>query len=225
GDRVAFLDFGMFGRLGRHERRRMAFVFWALVDGDYDAVADRLLRLSTLRPGADAAGFRTAVGEAVEVWAAGDVRSYSIARLLLRQLGLGAHHGIVFPRELMLLARSLVNLESTASVIDPELSLAELTRPLLPELRRSLLLSREAVEEAWRENRFDYLDLALEVPDLLPELVARLRSDGQAPAPPPPSRRGARSAAGPLVAAACFAAGALVARSAANGARRRGAGR
>jgi len=221
GDRVAFLDFGMFGRLGRHERRRMAFVFWALVDGDYDAVADRLLRLSTLRPGADAAGFRAAVGEAVEVWAAGDVRSYSIARLLLRQLGLGAHYGIVFPRELMLLARSLVNLESTAAVIDPELSLAELARPLLPELRRSLLLSREAVEEAWRENRFDYLDLVLEVPDLLPELVARLRSDGQASAPVPAPRRGARSAAASL-AAAGFVAGVLAARSAANGPKRSG---
>ena len=192
----------------------MAFVFWALVEGDYDAVADQLLRLSTLRPGADAAGFRAAVGETVEVWFAGDARSYSIARLLLRQLGLGAQHGIVFPRELMLLARSLVNLESTVSVIDPELSLAELARPLLPELRRSLLLSREAVEEAWRENRFDYLDLALEVPDLLPELVARLRGDGQASAPLPAPRRGARLAAAPL--AAGFVAGALVARSAAN---------
>ena len=38
GDRVGFVDFGMFGRLDPSERRRMAFIFWALADGDYEAV-------------------------------------------------------------------------------------------------------------------------------------------------------------------------------------------
>ena len=186
GTRTCFLDFGMFGRLGRRERRRMAFVFWALVEGDYEGVADQLLRLSARRPGADAAGFRAAVEE----WFGEQASDYSIARLLLRQLALGAAHGVVFPRELMLLARSLVNLEATAMVVDPALHLAELARPLLPELRRSLLLDREALEEAWRENRFEYLGLALELPDLLPELADRLRGgrDGSAAEPPPVPR-------------------------------------
>lgn len=164
GNRICFLDFGMFGRLGQRERRRMAFVFWALVDGDYDGVADQLPRISELRPGADPDGFRAAVGEVVEGWFGATARDSSIARLLLRQLALGAGHGIVFPRGLMLLSRSLVNLEATASVVDPALDLATLARPLLPKLRRALVLDPRALEEAWRENRFEYLDLALELP-------------------------------------------------------------
>ena len=179
-NRICFLDFGMFGRLGRRERRRMAFVFWALVDGDYDGVADQLLRISELRPGADPEGFRTAASELVEDWFGATVRDFSIARLLLRELALGARHGIVFPRGLMLLARSLVNLEATASVIDPALDLATLARPLLPKLRRALVLDPKSLEEAWRENRFEYLELVLELPDLLPELAERLR-DGRTP--------------------------------------------
>ena len=38
GDRVGFIDFGLVGRLDPSERRRMALMLWALVDGDYDAV-------------------------------------------------------------------------------------------------------------------------------------------------------------------------------------------
>ena len=57
GDRVGFVDFGMFGRLDLSERRRMAFVLRALVDGDYEAVGDQLLRMSEFLPGADPAGF------------------------------------------------------------------------------------------------------------------------------------------------------------------------
>lgn len=177
GDRVCFLDFGMFGRLGLRERRRMGFVFWSLVEGDYEGVADQLLRLSTLRPGADPARFRAALADTVEEWFGQSSSDYSIARLLLRQLALGAEHGLVFPRELMLLARALVNVEATAMVVDPSLTLAELARPLLPELRRALFLDPRVLEEVWRKNRFDYLELALELPELLPELAARLRTD------------------------------------------------
>lgn len=179
GNRIGFLDFGMFGRLGRHERRRMGFVFWALVEGDYEGVADQLLRISELRHGADPEAFRASVSEVVEDWYGTATSEFSLARLLLRMLALGAGQGIVFPRGLMLLARSLVNLEATASVVDPSFDLATLARPLLPGLRRALVLDPKALEEAWRENRFEYLELALELPDLLPELVERLR-DGRA---------------------------------------------
>jgi ubiquinone biosynthesis protein len=175
GGAIGFVDFGMFGRLEPSERRRMAFIFWALADGDYDAVGDQLLRLSEFLPGADPAGFRAALADTVEEWFGERAADFSIARLLLSELALGARHGIVFPRGLMLLARALVNLEATAMIVDPQLNLAELARPLLPELRRILMPSRHAVEEHWHRYRFEYLDIAAELPALLPEAIARLR--------------------------------------------------
>ena len=184
GDRIGFVDFGMFGRLDPSERRRMAFIFWALADGDYEAVGGQLLRLSEFLPGADPAGFRAALADTVEDWFGGSAADFSIARLLLSELALGARHGIVFPRGLMLIARALVNLEATAMIVDPQLNLAELARPLLPELRHILRPSPEALEERWHHYRFDYLDLAAELPALLPEVIARLREQPTRPAPP-----------------------------------------
>ena len=180
-NRVCFLDFGMFGRLGPPERRRLALMFWSLVERDYDQVSERLLRIST--PGAlsDPAGFRTAVADTVEEWYEHRASEYSIAQLLLAVLAQGAGHGLVFPRSLMLLARALVNVEATASLIDPRLTLAELFQPLVPELRRWLLLDREAAEVAWRHARSDALEFAFDLPDLLAQLADRL---GQPPAWP-----------------------------------------
>ena len=113
-----------------------------------------------------------------------DAAEFSIARLLLSELALGARHGIVFPRGLMLLGRALVNLEATAMIIDPQLDLAELARPLLPELRHILQPSPEALQEHWHRYRFEYLDLAADLPALLPEAIARLRAQ-PALSPPP----------------------------------------
>jgi len=189
GGRVAFLDFGMFGRLGRRERRRMGLVLWALVEGDYDAVADQLLHLSVRRAGADVRGFRDAISEVVEEWYGQPAREYSIARLLLRELGAGAAFGVVFPRELMLLARALVTLESTAALIDPEVRLTELAEPVLPDLRRLLWPSADGLGRVWEETRLDWLALALEIPESLPHLVGNPDTVRDAVVPPPARSR------------------------------------
>ena len=103
----------------------------------------------------------------------------------------------------MLLARCLVNLEATAMIVDPQLNLAELARPLLPELRHILRPGPEVLQEHWNRYRFEYLDFAAELPALLPEALARLREQ---PAPPPPAAQPGFGRWLPL--AGAFAAGA-----------------
>ena len=76
-------------------------------------------------------------------------------------------------------------------VAPAELNLAELARPLLPELRHILRPSPQALQQHWHRYRFEYLDLAAELPALLPETIARLREQ---PTPPPAAQPGLSSA-------------------------------
>ena len=108
----------------------------------------------------------------------------------------------------MLLARALVNLEATAMIVDPQLNLAELARPLLPELQHILRPNPEALQQQWHRYRFEYLDLAAELPALLPEAIARLREQSTPPPPPaaPPTFRRWLPLAGAFAAGAGLAA-------------------
>lgn len=189
GNRIAFLDFGLHGRLQPRERRRMAMVLWALVEGDTNIVTDQLLHVARLRAGADTRGFCTELAELVEEWQQGGADG-SVARLLLRELSAGARYGVDFPRELMLLARALISLEATAALVDPSLTIVKLARDLLPELRTMVLPSGTQLEQLWTANRFDYLALALELPELLPHLREALRSDTGTALPAPEARVG-----------------------------------
>ncbi|MVU78345.1 hypothetical protein GPX89_13955 [Nocardia sp. ET3-3] len=173
-NRICLLDFGMFGRLDRAQRRRMGLMLLALISGDYNAVGTALLRMSTLRPGADPHGFRDAVAELVEDWYEAET-GMTAAQLLLRDLGLGGAFGIVFPRELMLLCRALITLESSARVVRPDLDLSVLFRPLLPQLLLALLPTPRNLWGMWTEQRIDYLGLALDLPDMVLELADTLR--------------------------------------------------
>ena len=50
----------------------------------------------------------------------------------------------------------------------------------------------QALQQHWHRHRFEYLDLAAELPTLLPEAIARLReqpSPASSPAAPPIARR------------------------------------
>lgn len=190
GDLVCFLDFGLYGRLEARQRRRMAMVLYALVRGDYEMVSDQLLHLSERRRGADVRQFRLALAEVVEDWYGHGSAESSVATLLLHELSIGSRYGIVFPRELILLARALVHLEATAAVVDPTRNLADLIDPLLPELRSTLLPGKAEVEEQWSSAAFDYLALAMDLPTALPHLIDRILTLPDQPSPPadPPTR-------------------------------------
>lgn len=207
GDKVAFLDFGMFARVDRRQRLRMGLMLWALVEGDHTASVDQLVHLSTRRPDADVRGFRTAVADLVEQWYGQRARDFSVARLLLAELGAGAAHGVGFPRELMLLARALVTLESTGTLVYPDLSLADLTEAVLPQLKRSLLPSPSDLAEIWAAARLDWLALALELPEVLPHLDGLLTERLTPTIRPEPPRSRLR---GPALAAAAVAATVVV---------------
>jgi ubiquinone biosynthesis protein len=79
--RIGFVDFGMFGRLGPGERRRMAVMSLALIEGDYEAVGSQLLHLPEFLPGADPAGFRARFADTVEEWFGQRTADFSIPRL------------------------------------------------------------------------------------------------------------------------------------------------
>lgn len=175
GDRVCFLDFGMFGRLSPRMRRRAGYIVWALATADFDMVADQLIAAATLGQRARPDEFRDAFHEVVQEWYGGE-HSSSVAQLLLRELALGAQYGVIFPPELMMVARSLIGIDATTTLIAPDVPFSDLLGPASARLRSTLLPSVEDLNRGVLTRRFDYLDAALELPDLIPELIARLRS-------------------------------------------------
>lgn len=112
--------------------------------------------------------------EAVHDWYCSD--SSSVAQLLLRELALGAHYGVVFLPELMMIARSLSGMDATTTLIAPDVPFSDLLGPATALLRSTMLPNLHELSQGALKRWFDYLDAALELPDLLPELIARLRS-------------------------------------------------
>lgn len=221
GNRVAFLDFGMFGTLTARSRRRLAIMMWALVDEDFDAVAAQLIGFAKLGPDADPDSFRDALDDVVQDWYHGE-RDASVTQLLMRELGLGAQFGIVFPRDLILVARALIGLDATAHLMIPDRSFNQLLEPLVADIRRAVLPNGSQLKAVVARQKFGYLQLALDLPDLLPDLARRVQHSSAAvrERPPVPSR----TKQGPVWLLLAVTAGAAAGRQTARRALRRGPG-
>ncbi len=211
GGQVAFLDFGLFGRLDGRQRRHVGLVVWAMINGDLDQIADLLLRLAVLKPGADVRGFRDAISDLLNEWL-GEAQRTSIPRLLLRALGSGGTHGVTFSADLVLLARALISLEATVVRLQPGAKLTDRLSPSLPELKSLLLPSVASLKAAFSARSYDYLALALDLPEVLANLVPELTRPGVPPPapprpPPPPSRASKLGSAAGRAATTALAAG------------------
>lgn len=176
GDRVAFLDFGMFGRLNPWLRRRIALAFQALAAGEPERMAEQLIRSASVSTGADVDDYRFALAELVSEWHAGET-GLSVAQLLLHELGLGVQYGISYPREMMLVARALVAAEGSAHTADPGLDIAELAERAAGGMPRQLTRSARSVAGGLLGSGGDALELLEELPVLMPRLIDLLERE------------------------------------------------
>jgi len=187
GDAVAFLDFGMFGRIDPWLRHRMAVAFGALMGDHPEEAADQLIRAASVLPDSELDEYRFALAQLVSVWREGE-GAMTVAQLLLRELGLGIVYGVSYPREMMLVARALVAAEGSANAADPSLDIAQLAASAAGSLPRQVTRSAMSLGRGLFTSRTDTLELVEELPVLIPRLIDALeRPQGRAPEPPSPS--------------------------------------
>ena len=175
-DRVALLDFGMFGRLDPWLRRRIAAAFQALLSGDPERTAEQLIRTASVSADAQLEDYRFALAGLAEEWREGET-GLSVAQLLLRELGLGVQYGVSYPREMMLVARALVAAEGSAHAADPDLDIAALAERAAGGMPGKLTHSARSIAGSLLGSAPDALELLEDLPVLVPRLIDLLERE------------------------------------------------
>jgi len=149
GHRIAFIDFGMVGRLTEQRREQLTRLLLGLVRHESAAVADVLT---------DWAGNGAADQEALLAEIEGFVDQYR--GVPLRQLRLGAmleeamamlrRHRLMLPADLSLLVKAFISLEGMGRELDPEFDMASQALPVLEHEMREHYAPARVLERGWR---------------------------------------------------------------------------
>lgn len=131
--KIALVDFGIIGRIGPAERRFLAQILWGFIRRDYKRVAEVHFEAGYVPAGQSVGDFAQAlraVGEPIHGKAAEDV---SMGRLLLQLLDYTHQFGMHLRPELVLLQKTMVQVEGVARAIDPGHDIWAAAEPIVGE--------------------------------------------------------------------------------------------
>src|SRR5690606_32832317 len=129
-NRIAFIDFGMVGRLSEERRYQVALLLHGLVTRDAEAAAEVLLDWGSGND-ADSTALRGEIDAFIDQYHGVPLKSLSLGAMLSDLIAILRDHALSLPPDLTLLVKAFVTLEGMGRQLDPEFDMAGAARPFL----------------------------------------------------------------------------------------------
>ena len=181
--RYAAIDFGIVGTLDPRDQHYLAENFLAVFDRDYRRVAQLHLESGWVPAGTRIDEMESAVRTVCEPIFDRPLKDISFGRILLRLFEISRRFDMQIQPQLLLLQKTLLNVEGLGRQLYPELDIWSTASPILREWMRERT-SFGALLKSIRAHAPEILDVVRGIPALL---AAQLRrAPAAAPAPPAP---------------------------------------
>ncbi len=118
--RVALIDLGMVGHAAPNMQENLLKVLLAMSDGNGEVVADLATHMSEKLKEFDAAEFRRRIAQLVALRRDQGLADMNVGRSLLEVAGIAQDNGLIVPSVLVLLAKTLMQLDEVGRILDPK---------------------------------------------------------------------------------------------------------
>ena len=175
--KVMVVDFGIMSSLSEFDQRYLAENFLAFLNRDYQRVAELHVESGWVPHGTRVDEFESAIRTVCEPLFDRSIREISFGTLLLRLFQTARRFGMVIMPQLLLLQKTLVNIEGLGRQLYPELDIWKTARPQMEHWMSDRVGLRGLIRGT-RENIPRWLDRLPELPNKTIDLIERLR-DGR----------------------------------------------
>ena len=173
GERLAFIDFGMVGRLTAERRAELATLLYGLVRSDGRTVADVLLDWSET-PEADPDRLQNEVEGFVDQYRGVSLKNIDLAVMLGELFALLRDHHLTLPADLALMLKAVITLDGLGRQLVPDFDTVSEAAPFVERALLAQAAPRERLKRGWRSLSHT-LDLAGELPQDLRHLLRAAR--------------------------------------------------
>ncbi|KPL28261.1 MAG: ubiquinone biosynthesis protein UbiB [Acidithiobacillales bacterium SM1_46] len=170
--RYCAVDFGIMGTLSDKDKRYLAENFLAFFNRDYRGVAEAHLRSGWVPAGTRAEEFETAIRAVCEPIFAKPIKDISFGRFLLQLFQTARRFRMEIQPQLVLLQKTLFNIEGLGRRLYPDLDLWDTAKPYLERWMREQLGPRAFLRTLRREAP-KWWELMPQLPVLVHETLRR----------------------------------------------------
>ncbi|MCX7893083.1 MAG: ubiquinone biosynthesis regulatory protein kinase UbiB [Burkholderiales bacterium] len=164
--RYIALDFGIMGSLSDEDRRFLAAIFLGFFQRDYKRVAQAHLDAGWVPPGTRVDEFEAAIRTVCEPMFDRPFAELSFGQVLLRLFAIARRFDYEVQPQLVMLQKTLLNIEGLGRQLDPQLDLWKTAKPFLERWMRGEV-GWPAFERAMREEAPQWARLVPQLPRLL----------------------------------------------------------
>ncbi len=169
GNGIAFIDFGMVGRLSEKRREELLLLLLGLVERDPRAVADVLLDWTGDGHGLAPELLEAGIEAFVDQYHGTPLAQLKLGQMLADVTTILRDHHLALPADLALLIKAFISLEGMGRGLDPGFHMATEALPLLHQLVRARYQPRAMAARGWKTLR-----RALALAEQLPHDLSRL---------------------------------------------------
>jgi ubiquinone biosynthesis protein len=173
--RLALHDFGVVGSLDRHTRHSLAAFMLAFTEQDTEWVLDSWLELGMLSKTSDRDKLRPAVTAIMSEYSRRPLNEWSVGEAFGHLVSATRGYNFAVPLHLLVLARTIMLLESVIRLLDPGFSLLDALSARSREVMEKAL---SADEQRTQRLQFEAAIAANEWQRLLASTLRRLREEG-----------------------------------------------
>lgn len=169
GNRIAFIDFGMVGRLSQRRRDELLNLLLGLIERNPQTVADVLLDWTGDEHGIHLAVLETEIEAFVDQYHGTPLAQLNLGQMLADVTAILREHHLGLPSDMALLIKAFITLEGMGRGLDPAFHMTTEALPLLRQVVRARYQPKVVATRAWQTLR-----RTLAVAEQLPHDVSRL---------------------------------------------------
>lgn len=182
---IALVDFGIIGRIGNIERRFLAEILWGFLKRDYMRIAEVHFEAGYVPAHQSVGEFAQALRSIGEPLFGRPAEEVSMGRVLLQLFDYTHTFGMALRPELVLLQKTMVQVEGVARAIDPAHNIWNASEPVVGDwIRRNL--GPEGAVRMVAENIREVTNRLKRLPEVMDRFEKSLEAD---PPPAPPRAR------------------------------------
>lgn len=173
GNRIAFIDFGMVGRLTEERREQIIRLLLGMVRHEPGRVTDVMLDWSG-EGAVDEEKLTQEILDFVDQYHGTPLKQLSIGAMLSDMVAILRGHRIALPADLALLVKGFLSLEGMGRELDPDFDMAGEALPMLERILRARYTPGALFKRGWRST-LETLALITDLPHDLSRLLRAAR--------------------------------------------------
>lgn len=176
-NQIVYLDFGLIGTLDKWTLKRLNNLLRGIASNDVDLMTESILRLGIQKGAVDVERFRDEISTFYEKYIAVAFDDLNISELGKEIFKICKKNGIIIPKEVAMLSKGLLTMESVLSTISPDINMMTISANYgFRQFLRGENIRHEITEIA--RNLYQSGTLSTQIPAKLFRLVDKMQAGG-----------------------------------------------